>query len=103
MSEENDRRELDDDLKVILDEIRLSEEGERFMKSKLGEYILDCALREEEVARAQWKLVDPCNAEKIRELQYQARVPNLLFCWVNEAIRKGNEAMMQLEQESNNA
>ena len=103
MIDEDEQREIDQELQAKFDEIMLMEEGKSFLTSKLGIYLRDCALMDEEQAWKQWVDMDPTDSEAIMKLQFKAKVPNLVFSWIFDALRRGREAEELLEQEHNDA
>jgi len=99
---DEERRELIEDQNVIeryLKDVVLGRECSRFLESKVGRFLLDMAIQEEDAARTALVEVDPTDADAIRELQFKARVPNLVFSWLNEAIRVGVETEKILDEE----
>ena len=80
----------------------LGELASRFINEDLGRYLLECAIRQEDSANVELQQVDPTDAAAIRKFQLQARTPKLLFAWLEDAIRIGNNAIQILTEEETN-
>ena len=92
-------KEYEAEMKLLYDDVHLAEEFKNFQRSKLGRYLYDIALDIESTAKAELTAVEPTDAEAIRKLQEQARIPYIFWAWIEEAILKGNQARTIIEGE----
>lgn len=78
----------------------MGERAKQFLKSDIGDYLLQRAQREESEALEQLKTVAPWNKRKILRLQNDIRVVQMFTGWMAEAIETGNAALEQLREEA---
>lgn len=90
-----------DDLKEIFNVADLGQECRKFLQTPIGRYILERAIEVEDHAKSNLLTVDAEDVKTIRKLQEEARVPNRLFVWINDAILKGENAEAVLQGELN--
>ena len=73
---------------------------EDFLRSDIGDYLLQCAKRKELLAVEQLKRVSPWRRRRIQELQNEIRVAGDFQAWLGDAIAEGAEALEQLKEEA---
>ena len=81
---------------------------EQFKESDVGKYILDRSIRDSEKAMQDMVDADASNfrsleayAVKMAELKFEARLPNLVWVWIAEAINAGIDADRINDQQHN--
>ena len=74
-------------------------EAERFMRSRVGLFIIDRAEQEIERAYQDLAAVDPENSAAIRALQSQIAVARAIPQWLGLAIQDGVQAESLIEEE----
>lgn len=75
-----------------------------FCVSPVGRYLLERASEAEESAFKEFGTVDPEDPKQVRQVQENARIPKLVFAWLQDAIVDGNkaaEAITELEDLEN--
>lgn len=86
--------------------MRLGKTCQRFLESDIGRYLLDKAAQHGEVARDKLARMnrsdyasDSAFVAAVQEAQYEARVPNLLFTWVTNAIEQAAQEDILTKEE----
>lgn len=74
---------------------------EDFFSSPIGEYFIEQAEKELEVAVEALKIVDAEDPKLIRKYQNDAHVASKLLAWIADAILKGHMAITNLQEELN--
>lgn len=89
----------DQDEQVAL--LRLADFGDevdQFLKSRVGQYVLQMAMLHSEEAIEELKKCDPEDAKKVRSLQNKIKVAEDIQQWLKEAVAKGLQAMDRLDE-----
>lgn len=86
-----------DEVELLIAEVRLGLQSKEFLGSPLGKYISGRALKAKQEAFESLIVVDPNDTESIRELQFRARLPSILFTWLDEAINQASHAEASLQ------
>jgi hypothetical protein len=78
----------------------------KFLESEIGRFLLDRAAQHGEVARDKLARMNRLDYESdaafvasVQEAQYEARVPNLLFTWVTNAIEEAAQEDILTKEE----
>lgn len=74
-------------------------EAEKFLNTRLGQYMVNRAKEEIETARAGLEEVSPQNKDKIQELQNDIRLARKFTNWLGHAIQEGHMAEQQLQED----
>jgi hypothetical protein len=83
--------------------VALSIDVEHFLThDKVGAYLMHCAIESRADALEELAQADPTDHERIRQLQWKARVPDLFQAWLQEAKAAGlgAEEAIQLEEQA---
>jgi hypothetical protein len=83
---------------LLLAEARLGMQAKEFFKSPVGKFIAGRALKAKEEAFEAWMNIEPSEEEAIRELQFRARLPQLVIVWLEEAINQAQHAEQTLNE-----
>lgn len=94
MSERDAR--IDEVLQDIAKDAETGDLAHKFLKGKVGRYLIDQALIDEEQAFQEFLEVDPQDAHAVRAIQERGRSPKVVIAWLQDAIRKGAAADQQL-------
>jgi len=81
-----------DETELLIAESRLGSQTKEFLKSPVGRFIAGRALKAKEEAFEAWINVEPCDEDAIRELQFRARLPQIVMSWLDEAINQAKHA-----------
>ena len=81
-----------DETELLIAESRLGSQTKEFLKSPVGRFIAGRALKAKEEAFEAWINVEPCDEDAIRELQFRARLPQIVISWLDEAINQAKHA-----------
>jgi len=73
---------------------------EDFLKSDIGDYLLQCAKRKEMLAMEQLKRVSPWRRRRIQQLQNEIEIAESIQGWLGDAIASGHAALEQLQEEA---
>lgn len=92
------QREFPEEIKLLLAEVELGLDVEKFLESKVGRYLVGRALYEAEAATEQLKTADPEDAKQIRRLQNEIYRSNQVVEWLKEAMLAGRNAEEQIHQ-----
>ena len=94
--EEETLAEQDERIKEAFDfeqTMQLGKECRKFLESKIGRFLLDRAAQHAEVARDKLARMhrpdyssDAGFIAEMQQVQYEARIPNLIFTWITDAI-----------------
>lgn len=76
--------------------VKLGLDAESFVKSDLGQYLLERAATESLSSLEQLKDIDPSDTDKIRKIQAICKRMDDLQRWITEAINEGNNAYQQI-------
>ena len=76
---------------VNLRAVHLSIEIEKFLNTKLGELIVAKAHTDSQNAIDELIETDPSDLNKIKELQFRAKLPKLVLDWLDEAFTYGQD------------
>lgn len=87
-----------DEVELLIAEVRLGLQTKEFLSSPLGKYISGRAMKSKEEALEAMMLADPNDTETIRELQFRARLPSIVFTWLDEAINQAQHAEEALSE-----
>jgi hypothetical protein len=85
------------EIERLLQDVALAAEAKEFFNSTIGRYLLQQASEAEVSAFRGFIEVDPDDAKAIRKVQEDAKIPKLVFAWLQDAITKGNNALKQAE------
>lgn len=87
---------------ILWAEATLGRDADEFLKSDIGRYLAGRC--EEEVATAQEQLavVSPWRRNRIRQLQNQIWRANSVRSWLIELVSAGQQAEIQLDEQSEN-
>lgn len=83
----------------LVETIAVGEACYDFFNTEVGRYLLLQASETEEQAFREWLEVDPEDAKAIREIQHKAAVPKLVIAWLRDAVKLGEAARQQAEQQ----
>ena len=72
---------------------------EQFLNSDIGVYLVRVAKDQSDAATEKLKLADPYNPTVIANLQHDIRVAESVVGWLADAVRAGQQALEQLEEE----
>ena len=81
-----------DETELLIAESRLGSQTKEFLKSPVGRFIAGRALKAKEEAFEAWINVEPCDEDAIRELQFRARLPQIVISLLDEAINQAKHA-----------
>jgi len=84
---------------ALIAEAEIGDEALRFKESDLGKVLLGMAEQEVLAAQQELEVVDPTQTEKIRELQWRAKMYRGFEGWLNELISRGTDALESWRQE----
>jgi hypothetical protein len=87
-----------DETELLIAEARLGSQAKDFLKSPVGQFIAGRALKAKQEAFEAWMNVEPHDEEAIRELQFRARLPQLVVRWLEEAINQAKHAEETLNE-----
>lgn len=90
----------EDDLRLLMEELRLGESTRSFLRTPLGEYLVGRAQIEMAEAKDALVRIDPhswFSRRKFARAQAQHAVAEQFLRWLNEAIVNGDSALMQLD------
>ena len=87
-----------DETELLIAESRLGLQTKEFLKSPIGRYIVGRADKAKEEAFDAWTTCNPSDAESISELQFRARLPDLITGWLDEAINQVEYAEQTLNE-----
>tara|TARA_S200000501_G_scaffold100841_1_gene94352 strand:- start:2843 stop:3118 length:276 start_codon:yes stop_codon:yes gene_type:complete len=87
-----------DETDLLLAEARLGLQTQEFLKSPVGKFIAGRALKAKQEAFEAWVNVEPCDEDAIRELQFRARLPQIIISWLDEAINQAQHAEETLNE-----
>jgi hypothetical protein len=87
-----------DETELLIAESRLGSQTKEFLKSPVGQFIAGRALKAKEEAFEAWINVEPCDEDAIRELQFRARLPQIVISWLDEAINQARHAEETLSE-----
>jgi len=87
-----------DEIDLLIAEVRLGLQSKEFLSSSLGKYVAGRALKSKQEAFESLIVVDPNDTESIRELQFRARLPSILFTWLDEAMNQAQHAEESLQE-----
>jgi|TARA_Y100000310_G_scaffold334502_1_gene414445 hypothetical protein len=87
-----------DEAELLMAEVRLGLQTKEFLNSPLGKYISGRAMKSKEEALESMMIIDPNDTETIRELQFRARLPSIVFIWLDEAINQAKHAEESLQE-----
>ena len=74
---------------------------EDFLRSDIGDYLLQCAKRKESEALEQLKRVYPWRRRRIQQLQNEIAMAEDIQGWLGDAIASGHAALEQLKEDAN--
>jgi len=78
----------------------LGAEVENFiLNNRVGKHLIECAHRARVDALENLANVNPLDSETIASLQWQARIPDLILTWLDEAMAEGEAAEESLRVE----
>lgn len=83
----------------LIAEALIGDEAGRFLESDLGRTVLGFLDQEKEIAKEGLASVDPEDAKKIRELQYQIWRAEQFRQWLCELRDNGNAALEAYQQQ----
>lgn len=105
-AENVDRAERIKSLSEIREALDISDACKDFLNSKLGQFLLERAIIEQDGAKEQLMCInrvdfsdDRAFVLKIDELQHRAHTPGLIMTWIQDAICAADEEM-RLTQET---
>jgi hypothetical protein len=87
-----------DETELLIAEARLGLQTKEFLKSPVGKFIAGRALKAKQEAFDAWINIEPCEEEAIRELQFRARLPQIVMTWLDEAINQAKYAEETLNE-----
>jgi hypothetical protein len=87
-----------DETELLIAEARLGLQTKEFLKSPVGKFITGRALKAKQEAFEAWINIEPCEEEAIRELQFRARLPQIVIAWLDEAINQAKYAEETLNE-----
>lgn len=73
-------------------------EAELFLESPMGDFLLNHARAEADIAAHKLKSVAPWRRKRITELQNQIKVAEWFQVWLGEAVAEGRQATEILEE-----
>ena len=82
------------DIEEALVAARLGADAAAFFDSSIGRYLLQKATEVEMSAFRSFAEVDPKDAEAIRKIQEDQRIPKLVFAWLEDAITRLHDGRM---------
>lgn len=77
----------------------LGQQVEDFLRSDIGDYLLEQAKREEREALELLKRVHPWRRRRIQQLQNQIAVVERVQVWLADAIHSGHAALELIKQD----
>lgn len=83
----------------LLKVVELGLDAQKFLNTNLGRYLYQRALQEVEERLAEMKTVKPTDSEHIAQLQFDIRVAEQVFIWLDNAINEGVAAEQQTLQQ----
>lgn len=89
----------ENDLKVLEQAAKFGMEAEDFIKSPIGQYLLNRSLEEIDNAFKELKAVNPHDYQRVQELQNTIKRNESVELWLGEIIATGKEAMSMLKDE----
>ena len=81
-----------DQTDLLIAEARLGLQTKEFLNSPLGKYIVGRAAKSREEAFEAWIKTEAHDEDTIRELQFRARLPQIVIAWLDEAINQAKHA-----------
>jgi hypothetical protein len=87
-----------DETELLIAEARLGLQTKEFLKSPVGKFIAGRALKAKQEAFEAWINIEPCDEATIRELQFRARLPQIVISWLDEAINQAQHAEATLNE-----
>jgi len=81
-----------DETELLIAEARLGLQTKEFLQSPIGKYIVGRAKKAREEAFEAWMNAEPFDEDTIRELQFRARLPQVVISWLDEAINQAKHA-----------
>jgi len=70
---------------------------ENFLRTDIGNYLLESAKSKKDQAVEEFKKVDPLNSAEVLKAQNEIRIADLFMDWLAEAIQNGRQASENLE------
>lgn len=87
-----------DEKELLFAEVKLGLQTREFLKTPVGKYIIGRAAKAKEEAFVLWSECNPADTESIRELQFRARLPDLVVEWLDQAINQAQHAESNLQE-----
>lgn len=100
----DNKAEISKEIQFQLELVHTAQVVKDFCVTPVGRYLLDRATEAEETAFKEFGSVDPEDPKEVRQIQENARIPKLVFAWLQDAIIDGNkaaEAISELEELDN--
>jgi len=73
---------------------------EQFLDSDVGKYLTQKAQEDANAALGALAIVDPEDAKRIRALQNDVKIADLVISWLSEAIVRGDVAQQKLREDA---
>ncbi|MDY6893893.1 MAG: hypothetical protein SVO01_00520 [Thermotogota bacterium] len=83
---------------MLIDEVRLGNEAERFLQSPLGIYVIEKAEQERQEALEDLLETPSSDEENIRNCQVRARIAEAIPLWLQEVINKKDMNIITIEE-----
>jgi len=83
---------------ILFAEAKLGVQIREFLNTPVGKYVSGRAEKSREEAFTTWMSCNPQDAETIRELQFRARVPDLVMQWLDQAMSQAIHAEETLRE-----
>ena len=80
----------------LLDQIQLGLDGESFLASRLGGYIIDRLIELQDEAYQQLMDADPFIPVQIVQAQNNVRIPAMVLQLINDCVQEGKQAEREL-------
>jgi len=90
---------MDEDKQVLMAQVILGDEAEKFMKSDLGRYIKGRIDQDIQELKDKLVEIDPEDINNIRKIQNEIRLRNLVLNYFKELIIEGQQALQILQEE----
>lgn len=82
-----------------LEKARLGIEAQSFLRSSLGQYLLERAKVDDERLMAELRTVKPSEFERIRDIQNELKVIDMFNDYLEEIINSGHLAEQNIREE----